>query len=137
MFTSLSFLAFTVCAAAAWRLTHALVFEDGPGRCFARLRDWPALRGVLGCFYCCSVWAALPWALWLGNGWIEIAVLSLALSGGAIVIERLSGGRLPPAALWQEESLSASTPESTHTSTTNASDASRRQKEPDHVLLRP
>jgi hypothetical protein len=134
MFTSMSFLAFTVCAAAAWRLTHALVFEDGPGRCLARLRDWAPLRGVLGCFYCCSVWTALPLALWLGSGWTEIAVLCLALSGSAIVIERLSGGRPLPAALWQEEPPAASTPESRPA---DASDASQRHKEPDHVLLRP
>jgi hypothetical protein len=85
-----------------WRLTHLLVHEAGPAALFERLRAVPALSPLLGCFYCCSLWTALPPALLLGEGWAEIALLCLGLSGTAIVIERLSAPALPPPPLWHE-----------------------------------
>ena len=76
-----------------WRITHLLAAEDGPWDLVARLRQ-VAGRGfwgtLLDCFNCLSLWIALPFALGLGSGWLERALLWPALSGGAILLERLT-----------------------------------------------
>ena len=76
-----------------WRLTHLLVAEDGPWRSLARLRAaigggfWGAL---LDCFYCLSLWVAIPFAAVVGGGWPERVIAWFGLSGGAILLERLT-----------------------------------------------
>jgi hypothetical protein len=78
---------------AVWRVTHLLQAEDGPWDVVVRLRRsagnsfWGKL---LDCFYCLSVWIALPAAILVGDGWKEILLLWLAFSGGAILLEKLS-----------------------------------------------
>jgi hypothetical protein len=103
---------------AVWRITHLLAAEDGPGEILARLRRlagsgfWGRL---LDCFLCLSLWAAAPvaWLLARGvpsvaaspgggqgvaasggpagsGGWALAVLLWLALSAGAILIERLA-----------------------------------------------
>lgn len=87
---------------AVWRVTHMLHFENGPWNWFGRLRTAVArlLRtDLFDCFYCLSLWTALPFAILLSRGVREGVVFWLALSGGAIVIERL----LPVEAVWEEE----------------------------------
>ena len=87
---SASWLALALSVAAVWRLTHLLHTEDGPWGVLARLRAWAervGLAGVFQCFYCLSMWTALPFACWLGEGWAERATFWLALSAGAILIE--------------------------------------------------
>jgi len=74
-----------------WRMTHLCVAEDGPWDLMVRLRN--ALRPgfwqkVLTCFYCLSLWVALPLALWIGESWVERVLLWPALSAGAILLER-------------------------------------------------
>ena len=78
-------------ALAVWRFTHLLYVEDGPWDLLVRLRRRAAgsfWEGPLGCFYCLSLWIALPLALWIGTGWMERILLWPALSAAAIVIER-------------------------------------------------
>jgi hypothetical protein len=76
-----------------WRVTHLLYGEDGPWNLFLRLRQklgegfWSSL---LDCFYCLSVWVALPVAFWTGQGWKQRLLLWPALSAGAIILERVS-----------------------------------------------
>jgi hypothetical protein len=76
---------------AVWRVTHLLQAEDGPWGLSLRLRRvagtgfWGQL---LDCFYCLSLWVALPAALVLGSGWREWVLLWLGLSGGASLLER-------------------------------------------------
>jgi hypothetical protein len=100
----LSWFWFTVFALAVWRVTHLLAAEDGPGAVIAR---WRAAAGngfwgaLLDCFYCLSLWVALPFAWALGTGWGERAVLWLALSGAACLAER-AGTRAEPPALYFE-----------------------------------
>jgi hypothetical protein len=78
---------------AVWRITHLFYGEEGPGDIFVRLRRaagrgfWGAL---LDCFYCLSVWVALPFAYWLGESWKQRVMLWPALSAGAILLERLT-----------------------------------------------
>ena len=78
---------------AVWRITSLVGSEDGPWDVFAKLRnaagDGFFAKG-LGCFYCLSLWVALPFALMIGESWIEKFLLSLALSAGAIVIQRVT-----------------------------------------------
>jgi hypothetical protein len=84
---------------AVWRITHLLHAEDGPGDIFVRLRRlagngfWGSL---LDCFYCLSVWTAGPVAYWIAESWTERLLLWPALSGGAILIERLTSEPTPP-----------------------------------------
>ncbi|MFZ5622941.1 MAG: DUF1360 domain-containing protein [Gemmatimonadota bacterium] len=85
---------FVAALLATWRLTHLLVAEDGPWDLVARLRriagsGW--LGRLMDCLYCLSVWVALPFALWLADDWLtRLAVAWPALSGGAILLERLT-----------------------------------------------
>ena len=76
-----------------WRLSHLFYAEDGPWGMMARLRRaagtgfWASL---LDCFYCLSLWVALPLAGLVGDGWLERLLLWPALSAGAIMLERLT-----------------------------------------------
>ena len=81
---------------ALWRLTHLIQAEDGPWDLVVRLRR-RAGEGVLGrlldCFYCLSLWLAAPLAYALGQSLAEQLLLWPALSGGAMLLERLSAPR--------------------------------------------
>jgi hypothetical protein len=78
-------------ALGVWRVTHLLHAEAGPWELFERLRSRladAALGRVVACFYCLSLWVAVPVALVIGRGWVERALLAAALSGAAILLER-------------------------------------------------
>ncbi len=76
-----------------WRITHLFVAEDGPAGILARFRRslgdgfWGSL---LDCFYCLSLWMAAPVALLVEKEWKLRFLLWLALSAGAILLERLT-----------------------------------------------
>ena len=75
-----------------WRITHLFYGEDGPWDIFVRLRRVAgnsAWGSLLDCFYCLSIWVALPFAWLLGQDWKHRLLLWPALSGGAILLERL------------------------------------------------
>jgi len=92
---------------ATWRCTSLLVWEDGPFEMFAHIRrilgvgydannraygrNWFA-KGVI-CPSCASVWFGALWAvavwLWADAWWVA---LPLAISAGAIVVERWNHG---------------------------------------------
>jgi len=74
-------LQFVLLSLAVWRLTALLVYDDGPGDVFVRLRDFSdAHGGPLHCFWCTSFWVGfvasfvvcngswylldIPWWLW-------------------------------------------------------------------------
>ncbi len=88
---------FPIAVLGVWRITHLLAAEDGPGDLVVRLRRaaghgfWGAL---LDCFYCLSLWVAMPFAIATGAGALERALLWPALSAGAILLERLTSRRL-------------------------------------------
>src|SRR5271157_1337130 len=81
---------------SVWRVTHLLNAEDGPWDFVVRLRRragtgfWARL---LDCFYCLSLWVAAPLAYFIGSHWMERLLLWLALSAGAILLERLAPER--------------------------------------------
>ena len=78
---------------AVWRITSLVGSEDGPWDLFANLRssagDGFFAKG-LGCFYCLSLWVAIPFGLMIGETWTERLLLWLALSAGAIVVHRIT-----------------------------------------------
>jgi hypothetical protein len=96
---------FVLAVLATWRVTHLLANEDGPADVIFRLRRRVG-QGLIGslmdCFNCLSVWIAAPFALFVSTTPVTWAVSWLALSGGACLLERLSGAssgaghELPP-----------------------------------------
>jgi len=81
-----------------WRVTHLLQAEDGPWDFVARLRGYASSGEwgrLLDCFYCLSLWIALPFAWLCWQGWMDRLLLWPALSAGAIFLEHATGG-LPP-----------------------------------------
>ncbi len=79
-----------------WRVTHLLHAEDGPWRIIARFRSAVSRIEILRqLFYCLSMWVAAPLAYLFGDTWTERTLLIPALSGAAILLERITN-REPP-----------------------------------------
>ena len=96
-------------ALCVWRVTHLLNAEDGPWDLLVRLRRragdgfW---GGLLDCFYCSSLWVAAPFAGLLGGNVRERLLLWPALSGAAILLERITqrrAGGAPPVLYTEDE----------------------------------
>jgi Protein of unknown function (DUF1360) len=90
-------LRFVLVLLCVWRVTHLLVFEDGPWDAVIRLRKHlgsSVLGQAMDCFYCCSLWVAAPFALLSAASPLEGLLVWLASSGGACVLEHLTDGSL-------------------------------------------
>jgi hypothetical protein len=95
-------------ALCVWRVTHLLNAEDGPWDLLVRLRRragdgfWGDL---LDCFYCASLWVAAPFAALLADDLRERLLLWPALSGAAILLERIThrGTGAPPVLYTEDE----------------------------------
>jgi hypothetical protein len=90
-----------------WRFTHLLQAEDGPWDIMVRFRTLAGTGfggNFLDCFYCLSLWIALPVALLVGEAWIEKLLLWPALSAGAILLERITTREedVPPATYFED-----------------------------------
>ena len=83
-------------ALACWRVTHLFNAEDGPWDLLVRFRRLFG-EGVIGkmldCFYCLSLWVAIPFAIVLSNGWRGAVLLWLSISAAAILLQRATDGR--------------------------------------------
>jgi hypothetical protein len=91
-----------------WRITHLLHAEDGPRGLLARFRrslGEGMLGQILDCFYCLSVWTAVPFAWVIGQSWKEKLLLWPALSGAAVLLERLTAReeKIPPAGYFEDK----------------------------------
>jgi hypothetical protein len=78
---------------AAWRITHLLNAEDGPWNLLVKLRRLAGnsvFGSLLDCFYCLSLWVAAPLACFLGDGWKQRLLLWPAISGGAILLQKVT-----------------------------------------------
>lgn len=98
------FYALAVGVLCVWRVTHLLAVEDGPWMAAARLRRRAGTGfwgGLVGCFYCLSLWIAAPVAAVLATDRVEGLLLWPALSGGAILLQRATAPA--PPALYQED----------------------------------
>src|SRR5258708_36255267 len=92
---------FMLGALAVWRLTHLLTCEDGPFDWIARLRSRVGV--LMDCFYCLSLWIAAPFAALLSSSWREGLILWPALSGAAILVNRLANRVAPETPVFFEE----------------------------------
>lgn len=90
-----------------WRVTHLLAVESGPMDVIGKVRHL-AGAGFIGelvsCFYCLSVWVAVPFAYLLAENWQHRLLLWPALSAGAILIERVTSGSQPAEPIILQES---------------------------------
>jgi hypothetical protein len=123
------FYLFVVASLGVWRLTHLVSSEDGPWRCFARLRNGLAGRvwaELVTCFYCQSVWMSLPFAIAIGDGWREVLLLWPALSGAAILLERATDRAPAQAEYFEHDSFSE----------TSVQFQQPEEGDRDHVVLR-
>jgi hypothetical protein len=80
-------------ALAVWRITHLISQEEGPWQLFFNLRRLSGggfFGQLLHCFYCLSVWVAVPFAAWLSVLWPYRVIAWWAFSGAAILLERMS-----------------------------------------------
>jgi hypothetical protein len=84
---------FALAALAAWRVTHLLTAEDGPAGLVARARgrlgSGPAGE-LADCFGCMSMWVAVPLVPFVTRRRAEAPVCWLAVSGAAVLLERLT-----------------------------------------------
>ena len=74
---------------AVWRLAHLLSQEDGPFDLVFKLRTKAGQRffgRLLDCFFCLSLWLAVPFAYLLSTDWFTSIVSWLALSGAASLL---------------------------------------------------
>jgi Protein of unknown function (DUF1360) len=80
---------------AVWRITHLFQAEDGPWGIIYKLRKLLGsgfLGSLMDCFYCLSMWMALPVSLLYAKDWKMFLLYWFALSGAAIVVEKISSG---------------------------------------------
>ena len=78
---------------AAWRVTHLLQAEDGPFDLVYRLRQKlgnSVFGNMMDCFNCLSIWVAMPFAYFLGETWPLKILTWLAISGGAVLLDRIT-----------------------------------------------
>jgi hypothetical protein len=94
-----------------WRITHLFQAEDGPWDVIVRIRR-VAGEGFIGrlldCFYCLSLWVSAPLAWAIGQTNKERALMWLAFSGGAILLERSTSkpeGEATKEAWYEEDKL--------------------------------
>jgi hypothetical protein len=82
---------FVILSLVVWRLTHLLSKEDGPFDIIFLLRKKAGagfFGSLLDCFYCLSIWIALPFGMYYGNSWMEKLSYWIALSGAACLAEQ-------------------------------------------------
>ncbi|HEX5026194.1 MAG TPA: DUF1360 domain-containing protein [Agriterribacter sp.] len=82
---------FVLVALTVWRITHLLHAEDGPFDIIYLLRKKAGagfFGNLLDCFYCTSIWVALPFGIGMGNIWWEKLLYWWALSGAACLLEQ-------------------------------------------------
>lgn len=90
--TTISWFPFLLAVFATWRVSYLLASEDGPGDVVFHLRKSLAqsfFGRLMDCFGCISLWVAFPFAFFVTTQPLEFFVVWLALSGGAMLLERL------------------------------------------------
>jgi len=101
-------LRFVIGALATWRVTHLVVYEDGPWDLIVRVRRragdgfWGRL---MDCFYCASMWVAATVAFAFRPNLADWVLLWLGLSGAACLLDRLAREpvAIQPLAKYEEE----------------------------------
>jgi hypothetical protein len=81
---------FALASLATWRVTHLLAEEDGPADAVVRVRAHLGsgrLGELMDCFYCLSVWVAVPLTVAVVRRRRDAPLTWLALSGSACLLE--------------------------------------------------
>lgn len=82
---------FVLCSLAIWRATHLIVAEDGPWDVIVKVRvrlgDSQAGR-AMDCFYCLSLWIAIPFTFVVASRCWDWFISWLALSAAASLLEQ-------------------------------------------------
>jgi hypothetical protein len=92
---------FGLAVLATWRIAHLVAEEDGPWNSVANLRARAGasqLGELMDCFYCLSLWAALPFAFASVPRRRDVPLTWLALSGAACLLERTTS--IPEKGAW-------------------------------------
>ncbi|MGJ7032027.1 DUF1360 domain-containing protein [Niabella hirudinis] len=95
---------FLLSVLAVWRITHLVTKEDGPFDVVFLLRKKAGSRfwgKLMDCFYCTSIWVALPFGYGLGTGWGERFLYWFAVSGAACLLDRATDK--PDAPFYKED----------------------------------
>ncbi len=82
---------------ATWRVAHLLSGEDGPADLLFRLRKrlGSTFAGqLMDCFYCLSLWVAVPLSFMFTHQLADWLLTWLALSGSACLLERITQPRV-------------------------------------------
>ncbi|MEZ2335835.1 DUF1360 domain-containing protein [Mucilaginibacter sp. RCC_168] len=90
---SVNITGFIICTLAIWRISHLFSQEDGPFDIvikFRKLFGQGFFGDLLDCFYCLSMWVAIPFAALLCNQWLQGIIIWLALSGAACLLFKLT-----------------------------------------------
>ncbi len=90
---------FLLLVLSVWRVTHLLSKEDGPFNIIYLVRKQIGqgfFGSLLDCFYCLSIWIALPFGIWAGENLMYKIIYWLALSGGACLLEKITYKKEPP-----------------------------------------
>ena len=98
----MSAFAFVIMVFAAWRITHLFSMEDGPFDIIYKIRKKTGngfFGKLLDCFYCTSVWVALPFGMYTGVSWQEKLLHWMAFSGAVCLLEQATASKnnKPPA----------------------------------------
>lgn len=83
---------FLISILSVWRVTHLIQAEDGPFDVIFKLRKLAGnsfFGSLMDCFFCLSIWVALPIGIYFGNNWMEKILLVLSLSAAAIFLEQI------------------------------------------------
>jgi hypothetical protein len=94
-------LRFVLCVLALWRLGHFITAEDGPWHVVVRIRArlGDSMPGrAMDCFYCTSLWLAIPFCFLVAERAWSRVVCWLALSGAASLLEQASTAMHTPSA---------------------------------------
>lgn len=86
---------------ACYRLAQLIALDDGPYFIFDRIRRelgkraaeedalWVNLAELVNCPFCLGIWFALPLAIWVGCGLIEVVIYWLAIAGGQAFLQEI------------------------------------------------
>ena len=105
-FDAVNWYLFALASLAVFRITYLLAAEDGPWDALLGLRRFlgaSVMGRLMDCFNCLSLWVAIPFALLVGDGWRERGLLWPALSGTAILLQRLTNREAPLTAPYFED----------------------------------
>jgi hypothetical protein len=83
---------FVLAVLVTWRICHFMASEDGPGDVVVRFRQWlggSRFGQLIDCFGCLSIWVAIPLAFFVADSPLNLVVTWLALSGAALLLERM------------------------------------------------